>query len=102
MMHWPRKRICIGDPDALRRAAGNLLSNAVRLSPAGGAIAVSTGRAGGWLWLAVTDQGPGIAETDKSQVFDRFWRGTAARGAANDRRADGPRGIRLIGAIPPS
>jgi len=66
----------IGDPDALRRAAGNLLSNAVRLSPDGGAVTVSTGRRDGWLWLAVADQGPGIAVEDQTRVFDRFWRGT--------------------------
>jgi signal transduction histidine kinase len=66
----------IGDPDALRRAAGNLLSNAVRLSPDGGAVTVSTGRRDGWLWLAVADQGPGIAVEDQARVFDRFWRGT--------------------------
>jgi signal transduction histidine kinase len=66
----------IGDPDALRRAAGNLLSNAVRLSPDGGAVTVSTGRRDGWLWLAVADQGPGIPAEDQARVFDRFWRGT--------------------------
>ena len=66
----------IGDPDALRRAAGNLLSNAVRLSPDGGAVTVSTGRRDGWLWLAVADQGPGIPVEDQARVFDRFWRGT--------------------------
>ncbi|RKN47811.1 sensor histidine kinase [Micromonospora endolithica] len=78
--------VCIGDPDALRRAAGNLLSNAVRLSPPGSAITVGTGRAGGWLWLAVADEGPGIADADQSRVFDRFWRGAAPRGSGGDRR----------------
>ncbi|KXK58245.1 histidine kinase [Micromonospora rosaria] len=76
----------IGDPDALRRAAGNLLSNAVRLSPLGGAVTVATGRVGSWLWLAVTDEGPGIAEADRSRVFDRFWRGETGRGSSADRR----------------
>ncbi|QKW14126.1 HAMP domain-containing sensor histidine kinase [Verrucosispora sp. NA02020] len=76
----------IGDPDALRRAAGNLLSNAVRLSPLGGAVQVATGRAGGWLWLAVADEGPGIAEDDQRRVFDRFWRGETGRGEPGDRR----------------
>jgi signal transduction histidine kinase len=78
--------VLIGDPDALRRAAGNLLSNAVRLSPVGGTVTVATGRAGCWLWLAVTDQGPGIAETDRSRVFDRFWRGESGGGRSRDRR----------------
>lgn len=64
----------IGDHDALRRAVGNLLSNAVRLSPGGATIGVATGRADGWLWLSVSDSGPGIPEADRSRIFDRFWR----------------------------
>ncbi|BCJ56811.1 sensor histidine kinase [Micromonospora endophytica] len=78
--------VLIGDPDALRRAAANLLSNAVRLSPLGGAISVATGRVGGWLWLAVVDEGPGIALPDQARVFDRFWRGEGSRGGSGDRR----------------
>jgi signal transduction histidine kinase len=74
----------IGDPDGLRRAAGNLLSNAVRLAPAGTAVTVATGRDGSWLWLAVADEGPGIADADRPRVFDRFWRGAA--GVAGERR----------------
>jgi signal transduction histidine kinase len=64
----------IGDHDALRRAVGNLLSNAVRLSPGGATIRVATGRGEGWLWLSVTDQGPGIPTDDQARIFDRFWR----------------------------
>ncbi|GIJ32630.1 HAMP domain-containing sensor histidine kinase [Micromonospora sediminimaris] len=79
----------IGDPDTLRRAAGNLLSNAVRLSPLGGAIKVATGRVGDWLWLAVADEGPGIAEADQARVFDRFWRGEAGRGGSGGDRRTG-------------
>ncbi len=67
----------IGDHDALRRAAGNLLSNAVRLAPEGSLVTIATGRAGSWLWLAVVDQGPGISPEDLPRVFDRFWRGAA-------------------------
>ncbi len=67
----------IGDHDALRRAAGNLLSNAVRLAPAGSTVTIATGRTGSWLWLAVADEGPGIAPADLPRVFDRFWRGAA-------------------------
>lgn len=76
--------VVIGDHDALRRAAGNLLSNAVRLSPAGGTVTVGAGRAGGWLWLAVADDGPGIAAADQPRVFDRFWRGVQE--GSRDRR----------------
>ncbi|WP_250008371.1 HAMP domain-containing sensor histidine kinase [Actinoplanes sp. M2I2] len=79
----------IGDADALRRAAGNLLSNAVRLAPAPSTITVATGRSGSWLWLAVADEGPGIAAEDLTRVFDRFWRkagGEAADGVRRERR----------------
>jgi signal transduction histidine kinase len=65
----------IGDADGLRRAVGNLLSNAVRLAPEDSTVTVATGRAESWLWLAVADQGPGITAADLPKVFDRFWRG---------------------------
>jgi signal transduction histidine kinase len=68
----------IGDHDALRRAAGNLLSNAVRLAPGASTVTIATGQMDSWLWLAVADQGPGIAPEDLPRVFDRFWRGAAA------------------------
>ncbi|GIE97442.1 sensor histidine kinase [Paractinoplanes rishiriensis] len=76
----------IGDADALRRAVGNLLSNAVRLAPTSSTVTVSTGRTGSWLWLAVTDQGPGITPDDLPRVFDRFWRGRNGNGTARERR----------------
>ncbi|GIM90193.1 sensor histidine kinase [Paractinoplanes toevensis] len=65
----------IGDADALRRAVGNLLSNAVRLAPDHSTVTVATGRTGSWLWVAVADEGPGISPDDLPRVFDRFWRG---------------------------
>ncbi len=79
----------IGDPDALRRAVGNLLSNAIRLAPAGSEITVAANRQGRWLWIAVQDSGPGIAEGDQVRVFDRFWR----KGAGAS--ADGHTGLGL-------
>jgi signal transduction histidine kinase len=72
----------IGDQDALRRAVGNLLSNAVRLAPPAGTVTIATGRTGSWLWLAVADEGPGIAPEDLPRVFDRFWRGAPVSGEA--------------------
>ncbi len=65
----------IGDAEALRRAADNLLSNAVRVSPPGAEIVIATGRHDGWAWLAVRDHGPGISAEHQERVFDRFWRG---------------------------
>lgn len=76
----------IGDHDALRRAVGNLLSNAVRLSSPGTRITVAAGRSGSWLWTAVRDEGPGILDDDQARVFDRFWRARAG-GGGRDRHA---------------
>ncbi|MEV6487630.1 HAMP domain-containing sensor histidine kinase [Actinoplanes sp. NPDC051633] len=76
----------IGDHDALRRAVGNLLSNAVRLAPAASTVTIATGRADSWVWLAVVDRGPGIAPEDLPRVFDRFWRGANNPAPVRERR----------------
>ncbi|WP_214406923.1 sensor histidine kinase [Pseudonocardia lacus] len=74
----------IGDAAALRRAMDNLVSNALRVSPAGTTITVASGHEHGWAWSAVRDEGPGIADGDRERVFDRFWRG-AGRAGPDDR-----------------
>ncbi len=66
--------VVIGDPAALRRAVDNLLSNAVRLAPGRSEIVIAVGSREGWSWLAVRDEGPGIAAADQARVFDRFYR----------------------------
>lgn len=67
--------IAAGDASALRRAVDNLLSNAVRLARGGSELVVAVGSRNGWAWIAVRDEGPGIAEADADRVFDRFFRG---------------------------
>jgi two-component system sensor histidine kinase MprB len=63
------------DPVLLERAIGNLLDNAVKYSPAGAPIEVST-RNGE---VVVADHGPGVAEEDLPRIFDRFYRAAGAR-----------------------
>ena len=75
-----------GDRNALRQALANLVANATRLAPAGTRIRVRAGRDGPWIWLAVDDEGPGIAAEDQDRVFQRFWRGDEAR-AGGERRS---------------
>jgi two-component system, OmpR family, sensor histidine kinase MprB len=65
----------IGEAGALERAVTNVLDNAAKWSPPGGAVTVVL-REG---TLAVTDQGPGIQPTDIPHVFDRFYRSTESR-----------------------
>ncbi|MCZ7563756.1 MAG: heavy metal sensor histidine kinase [Burkholderiales bacterium] len=62
------------DRDMVRRALTNLLSNAIRHTPAGGRIEVSVRSAAGRVGLAVRNPGPGIPPEHLPRVFDRFYR----------------------------
>ena len=75
-----------GDEDLIRRLIINVLDNAVRYSPAGGAVRVALDRAGDLYAVSVSDQGPGIAAEVQSRIFERFYRVDAARthGGASD------------------
>jgi signal transduction histidine kinase len=66
--------VVTGDRDALKRAAANLVSNAVRLAPPSSVVHVRAGRIPGWCWFGVRDAGPGIDPSDQPLVFARAWR----------------------------
>ncbi len=70
----------MGDRAALKRAAANLLDNAVRLAPEGSTVTVRTGVEGEWAYLGVIDAGPGIAPEAHDSVFQRFWRAPGTEG----------------------
>lgn len=67
--------VVYADPALLDRAVSNLLSNAVRLAPQGSALTIASGSHRGWAWVAVRDEGPGIADEERSRAFERFHRG---------------------------
>jgi two-component system OmpR family sensor kinase len=67
------------DPDRLAQVLRNLLVNAVRHTPAGGAVTVSASTRGNAVEVAVSDTGEGIAPEDVRHVFDRFWRADRSR-----------------------
>jgi two-component system sensor histidine kinase MprB len=65
-----------GEPDRINRAVSNLLDNAVKWSPAGGAVDLSLHDG----VLTVRDHGPGFAAADLPHVFERFYRAEDSRG----------------------
>lgn len=68
-----------GDRDLLFQACANLLDNALKFTPEGGAIAVSCQRQRSVITLSVTDSGPGIADSETEKIFQRFYRAEASR-----------------------
>ncbi len=72
-----------GDRDLLFQAIANLVDNAVKYSPEGGAIRLALDRSGDAsnqrTLVSVTDSGPGIATEDRPRVLERFFRVEASR-----------------------
>ena len=69
----------LGDVALVQQALANLLDNAVKFSPPGGAVHLCGEARDGRVRLAVRDEGPGIPETDRARATERFYRGEAAR-----------------------
>jgi len=67
------------DPEDLELVWNNLFENAVRYSPAGSAVLVSISRSDHRARVDVEDRGPGIAEIDLQNIFNRFHRADASR-----------------------
>jgi signal transduction histidine kinase len=64
-----------GDQEALRTLVRNLVDNAVRYTPVGGAVQVTCREASdGGVLLEVADSGGGIQPADRERAFDRFYR----------------------------
>lgn len=65
-----------GDPDMLSTAIDNLVSNALKFSPKDSSIAVDVRRRGDRAAILVADRGPGVPASDRSRLFEPFFRGT--------------------------
>jgi signal transduction histidine kinase len=65
-----------GDSERLQQVVWNLLSNAIRFTPAGGRIQVCYARAGEQVELVVHDSGQGIAPEALPRLFERYWQGS--------------------------
>ena len=82
-----------GDEDLLRRLIGNLLDNAVRHAPAGSTVRADLARQDGGFAISISDRGPGIPPEIQPHIFERFYRGDAAR--THTGRSDGGAGLGL-------
>jgi signal transduction histidine kinase len=69
-----------GDEDLLRRMVGNLMDNAMKHAPAGSTVRIELIRQADTYRISVTDNGLGIPEEARPHIFERFYRGDAARG----------------------
>ena len=67
------------DPDRMTQVFDNLLSNALRYTPAGGAITLAARRNNGSIQMAVRDTGPGVPAEELPHIFDRFYRADKSR-----------------------
>jgi signal transduction histidine kinase len=67
------------DRTALARCLGNLLDNAGKFTPAGAPVTLSWEAGGGHVRIVVADGGPGIADSERDRIFERYARGHAVK-----------------------
>ncbi len=67
------------EPTLLEMIVTNLLSNSLHFSPEGSEVKLRWGRSSGYWWLEVSDQGPGIPEAERDNIFNPFFQGAAKR-----------------------
>lgn len=80
----------MGDPLRLEQILGNLFSNALRYTPAGGSVEIGVEDLGDQVKVSVRDSGPGIPEADLPYIFERFYRADRSRS-----RSEGGSGLGL-------
>jgi signal transduction histidine kinase len=77
----PDSGAALVDTGRVRHVFANLLENALRFTPGGGRVSITSSRSGEFVEFAVADTGSGIAPEDLPRIFDRFYR--AAHQAAH-------------------
>jgi len=73
------------DGARIRQLLLNLVTNAIKYTPAGGSVSLELVDTGAAVMVTVSDTGIGIAPGDLPHVFDRFWRADLARTRTGDR-----------------
>ena len=67
-----------GDGDLMREALSNLIDNAIKFTPEGGAVRVMAGMESGRPVIRVCDNGAGVASAERERIFDRYFRAERA------------------------
>ena len=70
----------LADPDRVDQVLSNLVSNALKFSPAGQVVEISARREGRHVAVTVADQGRGISPKDLANLFQKYYRGYSAEG----------------------
>ena len=78
----PPDAVCPVDEVTVRRAVANLVDNAVRYGAEGSTVLVEVECSAAEVAVSVTDHGPGIPESERGRVFERFWRGRGDGGGS--------------------
>ena len=69
----------VADRERVLQVMMNIVSNAIKYTPDGGHIVISTGRDDKRVWMEVDDNGIGIPAADRARIFERFYRVDKAR-----------------------
>jgi signal transduction histidine kinase len=69
----------LGDRRRVEQIITNLLANAAKYTPGGGVVEVAASSVNGHVSLSVADNGPGVPESERDIVFDKFYRGRDAQ-----------------------
>jgi signal transduction histidine kinase len=77
------------DRSRIRQLLMNLLTNAIKYTPAGGRVSIDSKSMNGAVVINVRDTGIGIAPGELAHIFDRFWRADPARSRIGERAGAG-------------
>ncbi len=70
----------VGDPDRIQQVISNLLGNALKYTPAGGAVAFTIKERPDGLLFIVKDNGPGIDKEKQIKLFQKYWKASEGKG----------------------
>jgi two-component system, OmpR family, phosphate regulon sensor histidine kinase PhoR len=84
------------DPTRIEAVTVNLLHNAIKFTPPGGRVTVTSKREGGEIIVSVADTGQGILPEDLPRIFERFYKGDTSRTRRGEQKAgEGGTGLGL-------